>query len=85
VKHDLLKECVEALRALRAKKHKELDAGVIAELEQVIHRLEACLKNGVDDAVLETELKVQSLELINKCLGAVTNIAELISQFFGPE
>lgn len=85
MKHDLLRECVEALYAFRVRKHKELDAGVAAELDEVIYRLESCMKDGIDEVIVETELRVQSLEVINKCLSAATNIAELIRQFFGPE
>ena len=36
MKYDLLKECVGTLRVLRARMHKELDASITAELDDVI-------------------------------------------------
>ena len=85
MKHDLLKECVSALTALRARKHEELDASVTAELDDVILRLERCLESTSDEVLVEAELRTRVLEVIARCLNAATNLAEIVRQFFGPQ
>ena len=85
MKHELLKECVSTLVALRARMHEELDAGVTAELDDVIVRLERCLETVSDEVVVEAELRARSLEIISKCLNTATNLAEIVRQFFGPQ
>jgi len=82
---DLLKDCVEALKKLLAEKHKELDASVAAELEVVILQLEHCRRNANEDAVVDVELRLRTLEVISRCLLATTNLAEIIRKYFGPE
>jgi hypothetical protein len=82
---DLLKECVRALRALRARKHKELDASVTAELDDVIERLEHCLETASGEVKVGAELRVHTLETLSKCLNAATNLAEVVRKFFDPE
>jgi hypothetical protein len=85
MKHDLLKECVSAMSALRARMHEELDASVTAELDDVIFRLERCLKSTNEDVLVEAELRTRVLELIVRCLSTATNLAEIARQFFGPQ
>lgn len=85
MKHDLLKECVGALRALRARMHEELDVGVTAELDDVILRLEHCLETASDDVMVEVELRMRALEAIARCLNTATNLAEIVRRFFGLE
>lgn len=85
MKYDLLKECVNTLRTLRARKHEELDASVIAELDDVIFRLERCLKSTSDEVLIEAELRTRALESISKCLSTATNLAEIVRQFFGTQ
>jgi len=85
MKHDLLKECVDALIALRARMHKELDASVTAELDDVIQRLEHCLETASDEVKVGAELRVRTLETLSKCLNAATNLAEVVRKFFNPE
>ena len=85
MKHDLLKDCVSALAALRARMHEELDAGVTAELDDVIFCLERCLESTSDEVLVEAELKTRSLESISRCLNTATNLAEIVRQFFGPQ
>ena len=85
MKHNLLKECVSALKVLRARKHEELDAGVTAELDDVIFRLERCVETVSEEVVVEAELRARALENISRCLNTATNLAEIVRQFFGPQ
>ncbi len=79
MKHDLLKECVDALIALRARMHKELDASGIAELDDVISRLERCLETASEDVMVEAELRLRTLEIMSRCINVATNLAEGVS------
>ena len=85
MKHDLLKECVNTLGALRARKHEELDASVTAELDDVIFRLERCLETASEEVLVEVELRTRALESISRCLNTATNLAEIVRQFFGTQ
>ena len=85
MKYDLLKECVGTLKVLRARMHKELDASITAELDDVILRLEHCLKAANDEVIVDVELRVRALEILSKCLNTTTNLAEIVRGFFGPE
>jgi len=83
MKSDLLKECVDALKGLRARMHEEPDAGVTAELDDVILRLERCLETASDDVVVEAELRMRALEVMARGVNAATNIAEIVRRIFG--
>jgi hypothetical protein len=85
MKHDLLKECVNTLRALRARMHEELDASVTAKLDDAIFRLELCLESTNEEVLVETELRARVLEVIVLCLNTATNLAEIVRQFFGTQ
>lgn len=85
MQRDLLKECVDALIALRARMHEELDASGTAEFDDVIMRLERCLETASDDVMVEAELRLRTLETLSRCLNTATNLAEIVRKFFGPE
>lgn len=85
MKRDLLEHCVEALKALRVRKHEELGASVTAELDDVILRLECCLETVRDEAWVEPELRERALETLSRCLSLATNLAEIVRWFLGPE
>jgi hypothetical protein len=85
MKRDLLEHCVEALKALRARKHEELGASVTAELDDVILRLECCLEAASIEAWVEPELRKRALETLSRCLSLATNLTEIVRWFFGPE
>ena len=85
MQYNLLKECVSALAALRARMHEELDASVTAELDDVISRLERCLESTSEEVLVEVELRARALESISKCLNTATNLAEIVRQFFGTQ
>lgn len=85
MKHNLLKECVGALRALRARMHEELDASITTELDDVILRLERCLETANDEVMVDVELRARALESLSRCLNTATNLAEIVRRFFGPE
>lgn len=82
---DLLKECVCAVKALRARMHKELDASVTAELDDVIQRLEHCQETAGDDVRIDAELRARTLDTVSKCLNSATNLAEVVRKFFDLE
>lgn len=81
---DLLKTCIEALKELQARKHHELEAGVVAELETVIVHLESCLSSDGGTVHVPTGMRVRTLGVIVECLKLVTNLSELIHSFFWP-
>lgn len=85
MKYDLLKECVGTLKVLRAQMHKELDASITAELDDVILRLEHCLKTASTEVMVDVELGMRALEIISRCINSATNLAEVVRRFFGPE
>lgn len=85
MKRDLLRGCVDALNALRAQMHKELDASVAAELDAVKSQLEHCMKDADEEARVGAELRVRALEVLARCLNAATNLAEIVRRYFGPE
>ncbi len=85
MKYDLLKECVGTLKVLRARMHKELDASITAELDNVILRLEHCLKTANNEVMVDVELGMRALEIISRCINSATNLAEVVRRFFGPE
>ena len=85
MKYDLLKECVGTLKVLRARMHKELDASITAELDDVILRLEHCLKTANNEVMVDVELRMRALEIISRCINSATNLAEVFRRFFGPE
>lgn len=85
MKYDLLKECVNTLMALRARMHEELDASVTAELDDVILCLERYVETASEEVMVEAELRTRTLEIISKCLNTVTNLAEIVRQFFGTQ
>ena len=85
MKHDQLKECVNALAVLRARMHEELDASVTAELDDVIFRLERCLETASEEVMVEAGLGIRVLEVIVLCLNTATNLAEIVRQFFGTQ
>ena len=85
MKHDLLKECVSAIAALRARMHEELDASVTAELDDVVFRLERCLESTSEEVMIEAELRARALESISQSLSIATNLAEIVRQFFGTQ
>ena len=65
--------------------HKELDASVTAELDDVIQRLERCQETASDDVRIDAELRARTLETISKCLNSATNLAEVVRKFFDLE
>jgi hypothetical protein len=65
--------------------HEEPDAGVTAELDDVIQRLEHCLETTGDDVVVEAELRMRVLEVMARGLNAATNIVEIVRRIFGLE
>ena len=84
MKHDLLRVCVESLQEIRAQKHEEFDASTTLELDEVIHLLETCLTDD-DDVTVDWQLSIRTLEVLDRCLNAATNLSDLIRAFFDGE
>lgn len=82
---DLLEACIATLKELRARKHHELEAGVVAELDAVIVRLESCWGSGGETVHVPAGTRMATLVVIVECLMLVTNLSELIRRFFGPK
>jgi hypothetical protein len=76
-----LKRCLDGLKSLRASKHRTLDAGAVAELDAVIWQLELCLgKEG--DVEIEPEQAMRALLATGRCIELVTNLSEIIKNYF---
>jgi hypothetical protein len=82
---DLLKACISALKELRVRKHQELEAGVVVELDVVISQLESCWSGGGSTGQVPTDTRIRTLSVLAECLKLVTNLSELVRHFFGPE
>jgi hypothetical protein len=82
---DLLKECIAALKELRARKHHELEASVVAELDAAILQLESCWRRGGETVHVPANLRVRTLNVMVESLKLLTNLSTLIRTFFGPK
>ena len=78
----VLKDCLETLERIRAEKRGTLEAGLAAELDEVLatlHRLhEEATESGEDIAIGPARYKV--VDLVLRMVQATTNLAELIDQ-----
>jgi hypothetical protein len=85
MKHGDLETCIATLIELRARKHKELDASLVVELDAVIEQLERCSRSTDGAVSVSPELRIRALEVIGQILCIATNLAELIKACFGPQ
>lgn len=81
MKKDVLRKCIDGLKALKSSKHGTLDASVVAELDTVISQLELCLDAG-DDVKIDAGLSLRVLKILSDCIECATNLSELINRFF---
>lgn len=82
---NLLKTCIEALKELRERKHEELEASVVSELDAVILQLESCWSGCEVSAEVPADVRIRALNAVVECLKFATNLSELINKYFGPE
>ena len=77
MKHDVLKNSVATLQKLRDVYHSQLDAGALAELDDVLQQL-IRLAEGKNREVPLGELTLRGIRIIDNTLRLVTNITDLM-------
>lgn len=70
-----LKRNITTLQKLRDTYHSQLDAGALAELDDVIQQLTRLVESEIPEASLG-ELATRSVRIIDNVLRLVTNIAD---------
>jgi len=79
----VLKDCIEILKRVQAEKRGTQEAGLIAELNEVIAILQRLDEEADEsgEAVVAEPVKRRVLELILRIVQATTNLAEVIYRF----
>jgi hypothetical protein len=79
----VLKDCIEILKRVQAEKRGTQEAGLIAELNEVIVILQRLDEEADEsgEAVVAEPVKRRVLELILRIVQATTNLAEVIYRF----
>ena len=75
--HGHLKNHIARLNKLRDAYHDQLDAGVLAELDDVLQKLTRLTKSGERDVPLDA-LGIRVLLIIDTVLRLVTNLTDLM-------
>lgn len=78
MKSSILKNCIATLEKLRDVYESQLDARVLAELDEVIANLKKKARDGEQDDVRLGILSLRALELIEYVIKLVTNVTELM-------
>lgn len=83
MKQKVLKDCIETLKRVQAEKRVTHEAGLIAELNEVIAILQSLYEEAdeSEDAVVAEPVKRRVLELILRIVQVTTNLAEVIYRF----
>lgn len=83
MKQKVLKDCIETLKRVQAEKRGTHEAGLIAELNEVIAILQSLYEEAdeSEDAVVAEPVKRRVLELILRIVQVTTNLAEVIYRF----
>ncbi len=79
----VLKDCIETLKRVQAEKRGTLEAGLTAELDEVIATLQRLDEEAEEsgEAVVAEPVRWRVLELILRIVQATTNLAEIIGRF----
>lgn len=77
MKHDVLKNNIATLQKLRDVHHSQLDAGALAELDDVLQELKR-LAEEVRPEIPLGELALRVLRIIDTAMTLVTNLTELM-------
>lgn len=78
----ILKDCIETLKKVQAEKRGTLEAGLAAELDEVVMTLQRLGEEAGEsgEVVVAEPVRWRVLELILRLVQAVTNLAEIISR-----
>lgn len=77
MKHDVLKNNIATLQKLRDVHHSQLDAGALAELDDVLQELKRLAEEERPEIPLG-ELALRVLRIIDTAMTLVTNLTELM-------
>lgn len=77
MKQDVLKNSVATLNKLRDVYHSQLDAGALAELDDVLQQLTKLAESTKKDVPLG-ELALRVFRIIDNTLSLVTNLTDLM-------
>lgn len=74
---EILKNSIATLKKLRDEYHSQLDAGALAELDDVIQQLTRLTEKENKDVSLGG-LALRSIQIIDSVISVVTNITDLM-------
>ncbi|WP_153117017.1 hypothetical protein [Rhodocyclus tenuis] len=77
MKHDVLKNNIATLQKLRDVHHSQLDAGALAELDDVLQKLKRLAEEERPEIPLG-ELALRVLQIIDTVMTLVTNLTDLL-------
>ncbi len=77
MKHDVLKNNIATLQKLRDEYHSQLDAGALAELDDVLQKLKRLGEEERPEIPLG-ELALRVLRIIDTAMRLVTNLTDLM-------
>lgn len=77
MKHDVLKNNIATLQKLRDVHHSQLDAGALAELDDVLQKLKRLAEEERPEISLG-ELALRVLRIIDTAMTLVTNLTDLM-------
>ena len=77
MKHDVLKNNIATLQKLRDVHHSQLDAGALAELDDVLQKLKRLAEEERPEIPLG-ELALRVLRIIDIAMTLVTNLTDLM-------
>lgn len=77
MKHDVLKNNIATLQKLRDVHHSQLDAGALAELDDVLQKLKRLAEEERPEIPLG-ELALRVLRIIDTAMTLVTNLTNLM-------
>lgn len=77
MKHDVLKNNIATLQKLRDVHHSQLDAGALAELDDVLQKLKRLAEEEGPEIPLG-ELALRVLRIIDAAMTFVTNLTDLM-------
>jgi hypothetical protein len=74
-----LEKCIEALRELRSDRHSELNPSVRVELDRVLARFEACLRDG--DLHEFRKARDEGLKVIARIIDLAVSVSWVVEHF----
>lgn len=77
MKIEILKNCIATLKKLRDEHHSQLDAGALAELDDVLQQLTRLTETEGKDVSLGG-LAVRAIQIIDSVISVVTNVTDLM-------